>query len=109
MNKWIFYLLSLLPFYAIAEASPYQSEVQTIDQEIQSLKSRLHKNQAAEMKKEVEGQGLMIADWNAYAKDIEQIRKLEDQDELIRKQINKLEERKAYLIQQQSQMNKSSK
>lgn len=99
MNKRIICLLSLLPFYAIAAASPLQSELQMIDREIESLKSRLQKNETAEMKREVEGQGLMIADWEAYAKDVEQIRKLEEQDEQIRQQIKKLEERKAYLNQ----------
>lgn len=109
MNKWIFCLLSVLPCYIIAETASSPSELQTIDQEIQLLKSRLHKNQMEEMREDVEGQGLMIADWDAYAKDVQQIRKIENDSEMIREQIKKLEERKAYLIQQQSESTKTSK
>src|SRR5690242_16346840 len=105
MIKWIFCLLNLLPCSIIAAALPSQSEVQMIDQEIQELNSQLHKNQIERMREEVEGQGLMIADWNAYAEDVQQIRKLEEQDEKIRQKMHKLEGRKAYLIQQQSQTN----
>lgn len=109
MKKWIFGLLSFSLVYTVVANSSLQDELNIVNEEIQSLKSSLNNNQTTEMKKEVEGQRFMIADWDAYAKDLEQVHKLEEQDEQIRQQIRKLEDRKVDLIQKQSQLNKFSK
>ncbi len=102
MNKWILCLCSLLPFCSWSAASSPSSELEMIEEELQVFKDRLYQHRLKEMKEEVEGQGLMIADWDAYAKELQLIRKQEEEDNQIKQQIKKLEERKAYLIKQQT-------
>ena len=100
MNKWIFCLLPILPVMIWATPLDSQEELKAIEKEIQILKDRLHHNRMEEMKGEIEGQGLMISDWSAYAKDLEHIHQLEKKDEEIQQRIRELEERKDHLFQQ---------
>lgn len=104
MKKWILYLLCLMPISGMAETtSSMQSELNQLNSEIQSLKNQLKKIRFEEMKEDVDGQGLMIADWDAYAQDVEQLHSLGQNERQIVQQIKRLEERKASLLQQQSQ------
>ncbi len=101
MNKWILCIFSLLPFNG--QATSTQSELKMVEEEMHVLKKHLHQNQLKEMNEEVEGQGLMIADWDAYARQLEFIRKQEEEDRKIQMQIQYLEQRKAELLKQQTQ------
>lgn len=100
MKKWILYVYFILPFFSWSEMPSSQNELQMIEKEIPSLKDRLHQNRLKIMKEEVEGQNDMIADWNAYAKKLEFIRKQEEENQQLQQQINKLEERRKSLIEQ---------
>jgi len=103
MNKLILYLLCLLPFYMMADPSSAQTELKVIEEKIQALKNLLQENQTTEMDEEVRGQGLMIADWDAYAKDLQKVDKVEERDRVIRLDIQKLEERRSSLMKDQIQ------
>lgn len=100
MNKWILYLCCILPFCGWSEQASNVSKSSEIDKEIQVLNQRLDQIQVKEMKEEVESQGLMIADWDAYAKEVELIRKQEEEEKYIQMKIKELEERKAELLKQ---------
>lgn len=102
MKNWMFCLLSFLPFYLLAIPSPLPNDVKAIDEEIQILKSRLNSNRVEEMNEEVDGQGLMIGNWGGYAKDLEHIHQLEEDDKQTVQKIKILEERKANLIKLQT-------
>lgn len=104
MDKWILYFCCLLLLWGCSEtaSSSSQGELTVIEQEIQLLKDRLHRIQIEEMKEEVEAQELMIADWDAYAKELEFIRKLEEEEKQIQFKIQELQERKANLIKSHS-------
>jgi hypothetical protein len=103
MNKWmILCMLSLLFLDGQATLSP-QSELKMVEEEIRALKKRLHQDQLREMKEEVGGQGLMIADWDAYAQELQLVRKQEEEDNHIQMQIQNLELRKAQLLKQHIQ------
>ncbi len=65
---------------------------QNRDQHIQELKQTLSHLEALENQEEVKGQGEMIADWEAYRKDLQKIRQLEEKKMEIQKQIEQLEE-----------------
>lgn len=103
MNQWIFCVFCLLPLLTLAETSSVQGELAEINLEILALKKHLHHDRLEEMKEEVTGQGLMIADWEAYARELELIRQQELEDKQIEAQIKKLEERKAQLLKTASQ------
>lgn len=103
MIKWIFCICCFFPFGGWSQAMPDEAELDIIEKKIQVLKESLHQDQLKEMKEEVKGQKFMIADWKSYAQELEKIRKQEKEDEEIRLQIKKMEERKARLIQPQSQ------
>lgn len=85
-----------------ATVLPSHSELKIIEEELQALKKRLHQNQLKEMKEEVKGQELMIADWDAYAQELQLIRKQEEEDRYIQMQIQNLEQRKSLLLNQQT-------
>lgn len=98
----MFCFLSFLPFYLTAIPLSVSHDVKSIDEEIHALKNQLNKNRVNEMNEEVEGQRFMIADWDAYAKDFQHIRKMEEEDKQIIQRIQMLEERKAHLIKMQT-------
>jgi hypothetical protein len=105
MNKWILCIFCILPFQGWAEQSVSKSEIELIEKQIQELKKRLHENEVKEMKEEVKAQEYVIADWDAYSKEVQHVRKREELEEQIDREIKKLEEQKARL--QQSQAKKS--
>ncbi len=99
---WMLCLCYVFPLVVLnAETLSQQDELKAIEEEIQVLKKRWHQINLKEMKDEVEGQGLMIADWEGYRRELEQIRQLEKEDDQIEQRIKKLEERKIELIKQQ--------
>ncbi len=105
MNKWMFWIYCFLPFYGWSEMTSSSTELNRIEKDIQVLKDRLHQEQLKEVKEEVKGQELMIADWNAYAQELELIHRQQEENKQIQIQIQKLEERKAYLIKQPTKIN----
>jgi small-conductance mechanosensitive channel len=106
MNKWILGLLILGFSDVEAARSTSQNELKKIEEEIQVLKNRLSQDQMKEMNQDVESQGLMIGDWDAYADAVQLIRQQEERNHQIQQQINKLEERKASLVQENFNLNK---
>lgn len=102
MKKWILCLSFFLPFFGWSENVAPESDLTQIEQEIQMLKDRLQQMQIKEISEEVKGQGLMIADWDAYAKEIELIREQDKEEKNIRLKIQQLEERKAHLMNSRS-------
>ena len=95
-------LSPLLPLRGEVSSLSTQNELKMIEEKINLLKLQLNANQKEEMKKEVVGQELMIADWSPYAQDLESIQKLESQNNQIRDELKALEERKRQLIDQGS-------
>jgi hypothetical protein len=103
MIKWILCACCFHSLWAWAEnPSPY-NELSAIEQQIHVLKERWHQINLLEMKEEVKGQGLMIADWEAYSQELQLIRQQEHEDHQIELKIKKLEERKAELLKKQQQ------
>lgn len=103
MKKQIFILLGLVPFLsAAAVGSSFQDQLNGIDQKIEVLTKELEEIRVKELSEEVKGQGLMMADWSAYAKEVELIRKLEIKEDEIQLQIDRLQEVKANLIKQRN-------
>lgn len=76
-----------------AETASKQVEQIRLEEEIQVLKEQWHQINLKQLKEEVKGQGLMIADWENYARELEQIREQEKEDDQIEVQIKKLEAR----------------
>lgn len=76
--------------------------VYDLDQEIQSLRKELHHYELKKVDEQVDGQGLMIADWEAYGRDIQRVK--EDQDKIIelQKRIETLQKKKEGLQQEHS-------
>ncbi len=103
MKKWILYLSFFLPFFGWSEVLSNEKKLTLIEHEMKVLKERLKQIQTQEIEEEVKGQGLMIADWEAYAKELELIRKQENEEKKLRLKIQQLEEQKSNLINSQSQ------
>lgn len=101
MNKWIFCLLGWLPICLIAQSASFEKEMKGIEAHIQILKERLNVNQREQIKEEMRGEGLMIADWEAYGRDLQHVRQLEQRELEIRHEIQQLEERRAVLMKHQ--------
>jgi hypothetical protein len=95
-----------LPFFIQAEQKA--DLLQAIDKKIEELKEEMHKEQLIEMKEEVDAQGLMIADWPAYAEKVVKIRKIDEKELQLQKKIDELEERKKKLMQDHSSKNTNS-
>lgn len=81
---------------------PHSSSIVEVDEKIAELNRTLHKYYLQEMYEEVEGQGLMIADWEKYGQEVKRIRKKEEEIQLIQEEIHQLEQRKAQLLQEHS-------
>lgn len=94
LKKNMLFIFCLLPLLGWA-----QNPNDAIDQKIQVLKERLKEEHLKEMDEDVQGQGLMIADWEKYRKDVEQIRKTNDKAQQLQKEIEQLELQKSQLNQ----------
>ncbi len=101
LQKWFFYSLAFFPLYGWTQMPFPNNDLTTIDQQIQELRDRLHQGELKETKEEVEGQEYMIADWNKYSEEIQQIRKQEQENDQLWLQIKKLEEHKQQLLRHQ--------
>jgi transketolase N-terminal domain/subunit len=99
INLIILMLILCVPAMVFADQKT-EFELKAIDKKIAELKAEYHKEQLTEMHKEVESQELMIADWEAYGKEVQEIRKLDIQTDKILKEIEELEQRKNTLIKQ---------
>lgn len=73
--------------------------VSEIDEELFKLKQQLKDYQLKAVDEQVQGQGLMIADWAAYSQDIQKIKEDELHIRQIKEQIKQLEQKKAQLQQ----------
>ena len=76
-----------------------KTKKEKIEKEIEVLKHQYHALEMKEMKENVEGQEMMIADWQAFAKNVEQIRQDEEVKKEMQAKIKHLEEEKAHLLQ----------
>ncbi len=101
-KKIILSFYCCLPFGGWALSSQNQEELKAIDQQIQEIKARLQGSHLEEMKEEVEGQGYMIADWEKYSQEIQEIRKQIKEDDQLKKQMDSLTQRRRELMKQQS-------
>jgi len=84
-------------------AADQKSELAEIDLQIQELKNQLHDQQTQEIREEVKGQRLSIADWNSYAKEIKKINKRNEREELIQQRIEQLKKQKKTLLQSEKE------
>lgn len=101
LKKWISISLSCLTMMGSVQASEPQNELTFIDQQIQMLKAHLQEYHVEERQEDVQGQDYMGADWEKYADQLEHIHEQQGEARQIRQQIEKLEQRKAQLLQQQ--------
>lgn len=92
MKKWLISLCCLLSVYGFSEEDSDYKNLTPIAKEIQALEDKLHEIQLLELKEEVEGQELMIADWPAFAKKVEAIKKLEEEERQLLSRIKRLKE-----------------
>lgn len=99
--QWVLYIFTLcfsFPLLGLDELTPQQRELVEIEKKIQTIKERLQEKRLIEIKEEVEGQEFMIADWEAYRRELERIRKEEEEENRIKIEIKLLEQRKAFLL-----------
>lgn len=101
LKKWICISFSCLSMMGGVQASELQNELTLIDQQIQTLKAHLQQYHIEEREEDVQGQDYMIADWEKYADQLERIHQQQGEVRQVRQQIEKLEQRKAQLLQQQ--------
>ncbi len=102
--KWIRLMTLLLPMMGWAQDSSSQESSQQlneIEHELTILKKKMHDTHVKELNDEVQGQGYMIADWQAYSREVQEIKDLKDQERQLQIRIDHLERRKAALIKQQ--------
>jgi len=102
MNKWILWVCFLMPFCGWSVVIPEYMELVAIEEEVRALQDRLNQHQLEEMNEEVEGQRYMIGDWDVYGQELEHVRKQQEEDNQIKSQIQKLEQRKAALLKPQT-------
>lgn len=74
-------------------------EIDLIDRKISELQKELHNEQNLESNAQVESQEHFIADWPKYSQDVEKIKKLDERNSEIEREIHALEKRKAELLQ----------
>lgn len=79
-----------------------EPQLETVDKEIERLKEQLYNYYREEMKEDIEGEGLMIADWQAYAKRLEIVRKEQKEVEKTQAQIKLLEDKRVELLKQKA-------
>jgi len=87
----------------LSHALDYRDEVHQIDQEIQHLQDQLHSDYQKEMKEEVESQKYMIADWEAYSSELQQVKHQKHEERIIKRQIEQLYQRKTQLLKQSTE------
>lgn len=105
LKKRIFYFSC---FFSIQLGSPFlfsETSLQNIDQQIQALKQTLSDLEGLESQKEVRGQGEMIADWEAYRRDLQHIKQLDEKKLIIQQQLEQLEREKQAFLQKQPKSN----
>lgn len=73
-----------------------------IERRINELKQQLKKEDLQKEKAEVESQGYMIDNWNAYGGKIEEIKKIEDHQNSLYLEIQALEKQKAKILDRSS-------
>lgn len=98
INLIIITFVLCLPLYLFGEKA--DDLIQAIDKKIAELREEMHKEQLVEMQEEVEGQGLMIADWPAYGQEVMRIRKNEIKNSRFQKKIDELEQHKQALLKE---------
>ena len=89
-----------LPLLGFSQTSIPTTELEKVESEIQILRSRLYQNQLHQMRQEIESQDLMLANWKGYGKEIEHIRKQEEEERQIEEQIRQLEAKRQHLLKQ---------
>ena len=99
-RRWILLACCVLPMFGWSQEALEKKEVADIEQKIEVLKKKLKQERLKEIKEEVDGQESMIADWEGYREDVEQIRKLDEKELQIEKEIEQLEQQKAQLLKQ---------
>lgn len=78
------------------------SSTQEIDQQITDLKAKLQQDELKEINKEAKSQSDFIANWPAYAQDVEENKKNEELVQHLKKEIDELEQRKLELLRKKS-------
>jgi uncharacterized protein (UPF0305 family) len=86
-----------LPAYAWVQNNHQE---QLIEKRIEELKKQLSQIRREQVDEVVESQEYMIADWDKYSKQVELIRKLEEEERTIQEEIDRLEERKMQFSKQ---------
>ncbi len=98
INRLALLIIICLPLCLFAQKP--DDLITSIDKKIGELREEIHKEQLVEMQEEVDGQGLMIADWQAYGQEVMKIKKNELKTNRLQKKIDELEQRKQALLQQ---------
>lgn len=96
---WLFFctFCSWESLWGSSANSHDSNELLLIEQKIKILKERLHESNLQEMVEETEGQKFMLGDWEAYSKQLTDIRKQNEEEHKIELEIERLEKRKIEL------------
>lgn len=103
LYKWINFAcagfaLVCTTLYGGTQTTDPESELIVVEQQIKELKKQLHQVHISETKEEVEGQGLAIADWEAFTADLGKVRRQNEQERQILDQLEKLELQRVELL-----------
>lgn len=111
MIRWMYVFLIFCGSFIVAEqqhlklnevdALQENDNLIAIERQIQSLQGELEDNRLSEMKKEVDSQGLMIADWKGYARDVEMLRRMEEREKNLEEEIGRLQAKRNQLLNSQ--------
>lgn len=93
-------LFALTPFILAADQTDTSSQIQILEKEIADLKTQLNSKILERDREEEDSQGFMIVDWEAYAKEVKNIKEKQDHAIIIEKQIQELEKRRIQLLKE---------
>lgn len=102
MNKQTILLgISTCLLYGALQADARQ-DLPKLEQEIKERQKELDQRLLLEGNKTTQSQGDFILDWPEYSREVEEIKKLQDQADELEKEIEILEQRKSRLLQPRS-------
>lgn len=91
-------LLLLLLLCTACTVTDNGTRIAEIDKKIEKLRQEKYQHMLAELKIDSESQSLMMVDWEEYAKKIEEIKKVHEDDIRILKEIIALQDERIQLM-----------
>ena len=104
INLIVLLLILCVPAMVLADQES-EIEVKKLNKKIAELKAEYHREQLSEMRQEVNAQDYMIADWENFSDETQDIKKSDLHTDKILKEIEALELRKNTLIKQYTDKN----